>query len=79
MGDKVWHILEKDGKFAHHISDLQFDAQGVPYVVLEWLKARISPDDEIPRVRVRLDPKYLQKGRFGKANYLYQAPVVWPE
>jgi len=80
MSDKVWHTLERDGKnLGHYVSDLQFDKQGVPYVVLEWLKARLSPDDETPLVRVQLDPKYLHKGNFGKANYLYEFPVILPE
>ncbi len=79
MSDKVQHTLVRNGKHTQNISDLQFDDQGVPYVVLEWLRVRGVPDNETPLVRVALDPNYLHKGNFGKANYLYEFPVTWPE
>ena len=76
MTKKVWHILEKEGKnLGHHISDLQYD-EGIPYAVFEWL---MTHEGEVPSVRVPLDPKYLHEDNFGKADYLYELPVVWPK
>ena len=76
MTKKVWHMLVKDGKnLGHHNSDLQYD-EGIPYVVFEWL---MTHEGEVPSVRVPLDPKYLHEGNFGKADYLYELPVVWPK
>jgi hypothetical protein len=79
MSDKVWHTLEKDGEYIHHVSDLQFDSDGVPHAILEWLQVQFSPENEIPSIRFRLDPKYLHRGNYGRANYLYQLPLTWPE
>jgi hypothetical protein len=76
MPKKVRHTIEKDGKnLGHYVSDLQYD-EGIPYAVLEWL---MTPEGEVPSLRVPLDPKYLHKGSFGKADYIYEFPVVWPK
>jgi hypothetical protein len=79
MSDQVSHTLLKNGEYTLNVSDLQFDDQGVPYVVLEWLSVDGMPDNMTPLVRVRLDPKHLHKGNFDTANYLYDLPVAWPE
>ena len=71
----VWHTLHRRNKnLGHHISDLQYD-EGIPYVVLEWL---MTPEGEVPSLRVPLDPNYLHEYNVGKADYLYELPVFWP-
>jgi len=75
---KVWIEAEINGKnIGHHIVDLQFD-QGVPYAILEWQKEH---EDVVPAARVWLNHKCLLRlpPKSGKADYLYEIPVVWPE
>ena len=71
---KVWHTIEQNGKnLGHHISDLRIE-DDIIYAVFEWMGTH---DGEVPSVRVSLDPSYLDP-LGGKADFLYQWPVVLP-
>jgi hypothetical protein len=74
--DRVMHFLASDGHVSLVISDLLFDAEGEPYVVLDWA-GHLSTDD--PLVLKRLDPALLEAFEDGAAEYLYRGQIERPQ
>jgi hypothetical protein len=68
--DRVMHLLSSDGHVSLVISDLMFDSEGVPHVVLDWA-GHSNTDD--PLVLKRLHPARLEVFADGAADYLTEA------